>query len=357
MENRLILSINPGSTSTKFALYSGEEMLFDSTLRHSADEIACYEAVIDQREWREELILEELRERGVDLSQLSAVVGRGGLIKPIDGGIYEVNEALYNDTLNAAEEHACNLGALIARSIAGRTQGAKAFISDPVVVDEMDDVARISGLPQLPRRSVFHALNSKAVARKYAKQMEVSYESLNLIVAHLGGGVSVSAHRDGRVVDTCNALSGDGAFSPERCGRVEPKGLVDLCFSGEYTHAQVTKMLIGEGGVVAHLGINSMAEVADRARGGDEKAIAVMAAFIYNVAKDIGAMAAAMSGNVDAVIITGGVAYNDYVYDHLVAYVGWIAKMVRYPGEDELEALSMSALEVLRGEREAQIYK
>ncbi|MFR9651041.1 MAG: butyrate kinase [Rikenellaceae bacterium] len=352
----LILSINPGSTSTKYALYSGEELLFESTLRHSAADIARFSAVVDQREWRESLILDELKSRGVELSSLRAVVGRGGLIKPIAGGIYEVNDALYNDTVNATAEHACNLGALIARSIAECSDEAKAYIADPVVVDEMDEVAHLGGHPLLPRHSVFHALNSKAVAHRYAKDSGVSYEGMNLIVAHLGGGVSVSAHRAGRVVDTTNALSGNGAFSPERSGRVEPMQLVEMCFSGEYSREQIGKMLIGAGGVVAHLGTNSMAEVVDRAQSGDEQAAKVMEAFVYNVAKDIGAMSTVLKGAVDAIIITGGVAYNDSIFNLLESRIKWIANIIRYPGEDELEALAMSALEVLRGEREALEY-
>ncbi len=361
----LILSLNPGSTSTKVALYRGETMLFDSTIRHSAEKIAEYDAVIDQRKWREEMILEEFNHRakefGVELSQLSAIVGRGGLVKPIAGGVYEINDALLHDTINAKEEHACNLGAPIAHSIADTVNdlggSARAFIVDPVVVDEMDEVARVGGHPLMPRRSVFHALNTKAVAHRYAKERGCSYESLNLIVAHMGGGVTVCAHRDGRVVDTYNALSGEGAFSPERCGAVEPMALVDVCFSGEYTKHQIEKMLVGEGGLVAHLGINSMAEAIGRVGEGDEKATLIAEAFIYNVAKNIGSMSCALAGDVDAIIVTGGIAYNDYIIERLTERVKWIADVVRYPGEDELEALTMGGLGALRGEREVKIYK
>ncbi len=355
MTKELILSINPGSTSTKYALYSGAEALFESTLRHSADELAPFSSVVEQLEWRESLIVNDLKERGYEVERLAAVIGRGGLIHPLEGGIYEVNERLLDDTRHAHEEHACNLGALIAHSIASKAD-VKSYIADPVVVDEMDEVARISGHPLMPRRSVFHALNSKAVARRYAKSRGVDYSELNLIVAHLGGGTSVSAHKGGRVVDTFNALSGDGAFSPERSGRVEPLAVVDLCYSGDYTHDEMVKMLIGGGGLVAHLGINSMQEATARATSGDEHAQMIIEAYAYNVAKDIGSMSCALSGEVDAIIITGGIAYGDYAYNMIEQRVSWIADVIRYAGEDELEALAMSTLEVLRGERESIKY-
>ncbi len=358
LEKVKILAINPGSTSTKYAIYEGCEVFFEETLCHSAKELSAFGSVVEQMEWRKGLIVEGAKAKGIDIldgSQIAAVVGRGGIVKPIDGGIYEVNDTLVDYTRNALMEHASNLGALLARSIAD-VAGVKAYIVDPVVVDELEEVARISGHPKFPRRSMFHALNSKAIARRYAKNCGSEYEHMNLIVVHMGGGVSVSAHKMGRVVDVNNAISGDGCFSPERAGRVEPKALVDLCYSGDYSKSQVTKMLIGEGGLVAHLGSNSMYDSVQAALKGDEKARLIVDAFCYNVAKDVGAMAAAMSGNVDAILITGGIAQSADIVEWISERVKWITEVKCYAGEDELGALVGSVVEVLEGRLEPKVY-
>lgn len=266
-----ILAINPGSTSTKVALYDEERPSLDLTLRHTAEQIARYTNIIDQLGWRREMILTALSEHGFDIMQLSAVIGRGGLVRPIPAGVYEVNEAMRRDLTNATMEHASNLGGLLAAEIAAMA-GVKAYIADPVVVDEMEEVARLSGHPDCPRRSIFHALNQKATARLHCDRIGIVYEKANLVVAHLGGGISVAAHKQGRVVDVNNALDGDGPFAPERAGSLPAGEFADLCFSGRYTRREVQKMLAGQGGLVAHLGTNSMMQVSERIVQGDEKA-------------------------------------------------------------------------------------
>lgn len=351
-----ILAINPGSTSTKVALYDEERPLLDLTLRHSAEEIARFASVAAQQDWRRELILNALQENNFDICQLAAVIGRGGLVKPIPAGVYEVNDALKHDLRNAREEHASNLGGLLASDIAAMV-GVRAYIADPVVVDELDDVARLSGLPQCERRSVFHALNQKATARLHCDRTGIVYEQASLVVAHLGGGISVAAHKQGRVVDVNNALDGDGPFAPERAGGLPAAELADLCFSGQYTRHEIQRMLAGKGGLVAHLGINSVKDAIERIGEGDDHARRVIEAMCYNIAKQIGAMAAALSGRVDGIVLTGGIAYNAPVVDYIREHCSFIAPITVYPGENELEALMTNALVVLRGQITPKVYK
>ncbi len=350
-----ILAIDPGSTSTKAALYEDEQSLFELVIDHSVEEIGCYEHIVDQFEWRQDLVVYHLNQAGFDISQLSAVIGRGGIVKPIAGGVYEINDRLWHDTKHADLEHACNLGALIARAI-GDQVGVRSFIADPVVLDEMIPEARISGLPLCPRRSIFHALNTRATSRIHAEKHGTSYDKLNLIVAHLGGGVTVSLHAQGRVVDTFCGMGGDGSFSPERAGRVATNTLIDLCFSGEYTQKQMHRFITGGGGFVAHLGTNSVIEIMNRVEAGDEHAKLIVDAFCYNVSKDIGALATVMSGKVDGVILTGGIAHSDYITSHISERCGFVAPVYIYPGENELKSLAANALSVLRGEVEAKVY-
>ncbi len=351
-----VLAINPGSTSTKFAIYEGHEAIFEDTLRHTSEEIAPFKSVAEQLEWRQELIVEGLRKHNIEIGELDAVVGRGGLVKPIEGGVYEVNDALCRDCREAEHEHASNLGALLARGIADMV-GVKSYIADPVVVDELDDVARVSGHPAFPRTSAFHALNSKAIAKRHAHSLDREYEDMNMIVVHMGGGVSVSVHRKGRVVDTTNALSGAGSFSPERAGRIEPLSLIEACFSGKYSEKELTKMLVGRGGLVAHLGINSMYDAVCAAMDGDAKAKSIVDAFCYNVAKDIGAMSTVLKGNVDAILITGGIAFNEHITGWIKERVVWMADVFVYPGEDELGALVGGVLDVMEKGVEPKVYK
>ncbi len=350
-----ILAINPGSTSTKFAIYEDHTAIFEDTLRHSSEEIAQFKSVVEQLDWRKDLILEGLRRHNIEIEQLDAVVGRGGLVKPISGGVYEVNDALCHDSREADHEHASNLGALLARGIADKV-GVKSYIADPVVVDELQEVARVSGNPAFPRTSAFHALNSKAIAKRYAKSVGHNYDEMNLIVVHLGGGVSVSVHQKGRVIDTTNALSGAGTFSPERAGRIEPLALVEACYSGKYTQDQMTKMLIGKGGLVALLGHNSMYDAVCAALDGDATSKSVVDAFCYNVAKDVGAMSTVLCGGVNAILITGGIAFNEHIVKWITERIVWIADVEVFPGEDELGALVSGVVDVMEGHIEPKEY-
>lgn len=358
MDKFRILVINPGSTSTKIAVFENIKSVLLKTLRHSSEELARFPDIPSQYEFRKEAILNELVAADIEIEKINAVVGRGGLLRPIPSGVYEVNENMKNDLKNRSgkQQHASNLGGLIADDIARSLPDARAFIADPVVVDELQDVARITGHPDLPRQSIFHALNQKAVARNYARSVEKKYEDLNLIVAHLGGGISVGAHKKGNVIDVNNALDGYGPFSPERAGTLPSGGLVDMCFSGKHTHDEMRKMVTGKGGLMAHLGTNQAHEVEERALNGDKKADLVLHAMAYQVAKTIGGCLAVLQGKVDAVLITGGMAQNNTVVGYIRRYIDWIGNIKIYPGEDEMSALAMNALEVLRGERECKVY-
>ena len=306
---------------------------------------------------REETIVKALEDNGVKLEDIKVIVGRGGLLRPIPSGVYEVNEAMLKDLSSACYgEHASNLGGIIANELASRIKGCKAYIADPVVVDELCDVARIGGHPMFPRISIFHALNHKAIAKMYAREIGKEYGDLNLVVVHMGGGVSVAAHSKGKVVDVNNALYGEGPFSPERTGGIAAMQLADACYSGKYTLAEMKKIISGKGGVVAHLGTNSFKEVEDRVAAGDKEAKLIADAFIYNVAKAIGGMAAALSGKVDAILLTGGIAYGKEMMQQLADMVSFIAPVKVYPGEDEMAALAGNALAVMEGREEVKTY-
>jgi len=351
------LIINPGSTSTKIGVYDDENPILVETLRHSAEEIGKYKEIYDQLGFRKEVILEVLKEKGFDIKELSGVVGRGGLLKPIEGGTYSVNDAMIKDLKQGVlGQHASNLGGIIAHEIATEIN-VPSFIVDPVVVDELDDVARISGMPEIDRKSIFHALNQKAVAKRYAKEKNTSYEELNLIVAHMGGGISVGAHKQGRVVDVNNALDGEGPFSPERSGGLPVGDLVKLCFSGKYTMDEIKKKINGKGGIVGYLQTNDAKAVGDRALAGDKEAKLIFDAMAYQVAKEIGRCAAVLQGKVDAIILTGGIAYAKYIVDYIKERVEFISQVVVYPGEDELLALAEGGLRVLTGQEAAKEYK
>lgn len=350
------LIINPGSTSTKIGVFEDETLLFEETLRHSTEEISQFAAIVDQKDFRRKIITDLLAEKQFDMKTLDVVVGRGGMLKPIPGGTYAVTDELLSDLrIGRQGQHASNLGGILAREI-GDELGIPSYIVDPVVVDELQTLARYSGVPELPRTSVFHALNQKAVAKRYAKETGKEYESLRLIVVHMGGGVSVGAHVNGRVVDVFNALDGDGAFSPERAGAVPSGALVKLCFSGKYTEKEIYSKIVGKGGFNAYLGTNDMRNVTKLANEGDAHAAEVKAAFIYQVAKDIGSMACVLEGRVDQIILTGGIAYGAEVIEAIKKMAGWIAPFTVYPGEDELLALAQGALRVLNGEEKVMEY-
>lgn len=354
--SKKILIINPGSTSTKIGVYEDETQVMEETLRHSTEEIAKYATIYEQKDFRKEVIVGVLKDKGVELSSIDVVVGRGGMLKPISGGTYATTPELLEDLkVGVQGQHASNLGGILAAEIAKEIQ-VPSYIVDPVVVDELSDVARLSGLPELPRVSIFHALNQKAVAKRYAKECGKAYEDLNLIVVHMGGGVSVGAHKNGKVVDVANALDGDGPFSPERSGGLPSGALMKLCFSGKYTQAEVAKMINGNGGFNAYLGTNDMRDVVKLAQEGDAKAKLVMDAFHYQLCKEIGAMAVVLGGKVDQIILTGGIAYGEVTQKTMTDAVSFLAPVTIYPGEDELLALAQGALRVVNGEEKAMKY-
>ncbi|MCX8059170.1 MAG: butyrate kinase [Spirochaetes bacterium] len=355
--NYKLLIINPGSTSTKISIFIDENEILTTTLRHTTEELLPFNSIIEQYEFRKKIIEKFLIENGHKINSFSAIVGRGGLLKPIKSGTYVVNDNMLEDLRSCKYgEHASNLGALIAYSIA-KEINVPAYIVDPVVVDELEDVARISGHPLFSRISIFHALNQKAVAREVSKKFNKKYEDLNLIVCHLGGGISIGMHRKGKVVDVNNALDGEGPFSPERSMTLPSGALAKLCFSGKYTLDQVKKMIKGEGGLVAHLGTNDARKVQEMIRNGDEKAKLIYKAMAYQVAKYIMSLFPAANGEVDAVILTGGIAYdNEFFVPWVKEYLGPKINVIVFPGELEMKALALGGLRVLKGEEEAKIY-
>lgn len=351
-----ILVINPGSTSTKIAVYEDEKVVLLRNIKHSIAELAPFERVIDQRCFRRDLVIAELEKMSIPM-KFDAIIGRGGLSRPVKGGVYEVNEQMCQDTYHAIRRHACNLGCLIAYELAGRIAGCKAYIADPGMVDELEEEARVTGSPLMPRIAIWHALNQRAVARRHAQEMGSRYEDLNLIVCHLGGGISVAAHRKGLAVDVNNALDGEGPLSPERAGTLPAADLIHLCYSGKYTEEQLLKKIAGNAGLVAHLGTNDVKEIMERVEGGERQAKLLVDAMIYHTAKAIAAESAVLCGQVDAILLTGGMAYSEYIISHFRRRLDFLAPIYVYPGEDEMEALASNALSVLRGERVAKEYK
>lgn len=353
----MILVINPGSTSTKLALFLDDVLVNKTNIKHHTSELLKFNHVIDQMPYRMVAINEAIKSYNLDLKRLRAVVGRGGLLKPIESGTYLVNEAILADLASAKRgEHASNLGAIIAHNIA-QPLGIDAFIVDPVVVDELNDIARISGMKEIERTSVFHALNQKAVGRKAASMLNKPYHELNLIIAHLGGGISVAAHQYGRVIDVNNALDGDGPMSPERSGSVPLGSLYAMCFSGKYTLSDIKAKNYGVGGLVAYLGTNDAQEIVERIKSGDLYAKLIYDAMCYQVSKEIGAISTVLKGRVDAIILTGGLAYDKYTCDSIIESIGFIGRVIFIPGEDEMSALNEGALRVLNGNELAKIYR
>lgn len=351
-----ILAINPGSTSTKIAVYQDKEEIFEKTLRHSSEEIDKFEKIADQLDFRKDIIENVLKEGGINLGDLDAVVGRGGLLKPIKGGTYIVNDAMVEDLkIGVSGQHASNLGGIIARQI-GDEINVPSYIVDPVVVDEMEEVARLSGVPEIPRISIFHALNQKAIGRRAAENIGKKYEDCNFLIVHMGGGITVGAHKKGKVIDNTNGLDGEGPFSPERSGGLPVGALFRACYGDEMTKDQVSKRIKGQGGVVAYLGTNDIREVEARINDGDEKAKLVYEAMIYQICKEIGAYATVLKGDIDSIILTGGIAHSAKVRDMIKERVGFLGEVLSYPGEDEMSALAEGGLRVLKGEEEALVY-
>ena len=346
----LILTVNPGSTSTKMALFEDLDLIVKETVRHSQRTLTRFDELADQLDMRKKVICKFLKNNDTKLEDIDGFIGRGGLVKPVKSGIYKVNKKMIADlTTNKYGEHASNLGGIIVYEMA-KTVGKDAFIADPVVVDEMSSVAKISGLNGISRRPLWHALNQKAVARKYAEKLGFKYEDVNLIVAHLGGGISVGLHKRGRVTDVNNALDGDGPFSPERTGCLPVGAVYDLAFSNQYTREQLAKLNHGFGGLVSYLNTNDAEKVSEMISNKEVFAKRVMKAMVYQIAKEIGSLYAVTRGNLDAIIITGGLAYNQDVLQPLLEYLDHLGEVVVYPGEDELEALAFNMYRLLNEE-------
>lgn len=350
-----ILAVNPGSTSTKIAVYVDEDVKFVKDIAHTPEELSHFPEATDQFAFREKVIVDELKANGISFD-FDAVVGRGGLAKPLASGVYEINQQMLDDIHGILHNHACDLGCLIAYDIARGIPGCRSLIADPGVVDELCDEVRISGSPLLPNYCIWHALNQRAIARRFAREQHTRYEDLDLIICHLGGGISVAAHLHGRAVDANNALDGEGPFSPERSGTLPAGDLIRLCFSGRFTEDELLKLVAGQGGLRAHLGTNDMREISRRIKAGDQHAARVVNAMVYHIAKSIVAEAAVLCGHVDAILLTGGLAYDDYVVTHLRQRIEFLAPVHVYPGQNEMEALAMNALAVLRGKVQAKTY-
>ncbi len=352
-----ILAINPGSTSTKIAIYKNKEIVYKKSIKHSTEMINSFEHIYDQLDFRKSAILDTLKEDKISIDSLDAVVGRGGMLNPIEGGTYLVNKAMIDFVEEAPRgEHASNLGCVIAKNLAD-ARNIPAFIVDPVSVDEMNDIARFTGMPSIKRQSLFHALNQKAVTLKASRQLNKDYKELNLIVAHLGGGISVGVHEKGHVIDVNNALDGDGPMSPERSGTVPLGPLYKMALSGNYTLKQMQRMNYGNGGLVAYLGTNDGFEIEKRIKSGDHQAKFMTEVMCYQIAKEIGSCATVLKGNVDAIILTGGLAYDKFIIKSIEDSISFISQVMVFPGEDEMEALAYGALRVLNNTESYKEYK
>lgn len=351
-----VLTINPGSTSTKLAVYQGDKLLFEETIRHGMEELANFKNVQEQFDFRWQVLRRLIDGFGYDRNKLDAVVGRGGLLRPVAGGTYMVTDKMLEDLQeNRYGEHASNLGAMLAKKLADELH-ISSYIVDPVVVDELQPVARFSGNELIVRKSIFHALNHKAVGRKIAKELGSDYENMNFVIAHLGGGISVAAHRQGEAIDVNNALDGDGPFSPERSGSLPMNDFLEACFSGNWTKRELHDLIVGRGGMISYLGTNSMVDVEAKVQAGDEKAIDAFDAMAYQVSKEIGACSVVLQGKIDAIILTGGLARSALFTNKIMEQTSWIANVIIEPGEDELEALNNGVQRVLAGLEKEKIY-
>ena len=344
-----MLVINPGSTSTKIAVYDGRTEVLNETIRYDSEKLESFENVIDQYEFRVDTIEKVLDSKKITIDKFDVIVGRGGMLKPIESGVWNVNDEMIEDLRKAERgEHASNLGAVIANNIAKKI-GVKAYIVDPVVVDELDEVARISGIPEIERTSVFHALNQKASARTLSRQLGLKYEDINLLVAHMGGGVTVGAHRRGRVVDVTNGVHGEGPFSPERSGALPPEQIINMCFSGKYTKPELIKKIHGKGGMAAYLGTADLRIAEKNALEGDKKSCLILNAMAYQIAKEIGSMAVVLGGDINGIILTGGLAFSKGLMEEITKRINFLAKVYIIPGENEMVALRDGVLEALEG--------
>lgn len=355
MENYKILTINPGSTSTKISVFHNNKELYRQDILHDHDDLKKFDRVIDQEDFRYKSIVHTLNKGGYILSDFSIIMSRGGMLKPVEAGSYEINENMLEDFTNSiGGEHASNVGAFIANKIR-KEKGIPAYIVDPVTVDEMIPVARVSGFKGIERKSLSHALNIRRVAFSYADKLNKGLDELNLIIAHLGGGVSIAALRKGKLIDVENSNS-LGPFSPERSGGLPFLEVIDLLDSEEYTGKQLKRKLLTEGGVFSYLNTKDIKEVRERRDAGDEEAGLILEAMIYQISKAIGEMATVLKGQVDRIIITGGIAHSDFIFERIVESTGFIAKVERLPGESEMLGLAEAALRLLRNEEVAKIY-
>ena len=373
MKTHNILVINPGSTSDEISFYHGRKLVFHKTVRYSPTDLKPYEGkkITSQYEMRLKLALDTLKENNISLKEIGAVIGRGGLVKPIEGGVYKVNANLLKDLKNGVMgDHSSNLGGIIADKIASMCK-CPSFIADPVVVDEMEDIARYSGMPENPRISILHALNQKKVARHAARQFGKQYRDCNLIVVHGGGGISVGAHRGGRIIDVNNALNGDGPFTPQRSGGVPAGGLVKMCFSGKYTMSEINLKLKGKGGLMAYTGTSDMIALEKYIQTGEimpnrgldgnkitrKKAREAVEAMVYQMAKEVGSLAVIFEGKIDSIILTGGLGYDEVVVPFFKKMVSWIAPVMVYPGGDEMSALRIAAQSAMSHPKTVKEYK
>ncbi|MBU1427529.1 butyrate kinase [bacterium] len=350
-----ILVINPGSTSTKIAIFNQEgKEIFKETISHSTEELSKFKSLLEQGPVRKKIILDTLKKKNIDSNSLKVIIGRGGVLKPLEAGTYEVNNKLINDLKNSPIEHASNLGGIIAHEIAEEID-VPAYIADPVSVDEFTDIARISGLKGIERKSLLHTLNIRANAFRYAKEQGKKFEELNLIVAHLGGGISIAPIKKGKIIDVNNANDG-GPFSPERTGSLPNKALIHLCYSGEYSEKELYKLITNQGGLVSYLGTNDVREVMKKIEQGDKYAELIFEGMCYQIAKEIGAMAVVLKGKVEAIILTGGIAHNEILVNKIKDHTGWIAPVVVYPGEEEMKALAQAVIRVIKDEEKVKTY-
>ncbi|PKP55193.1 butyrate kinase [Candidatus Atribacteria bacterium HGW-Atribacteria-1] len=350
-----ILVINPGSTTTKIAIFNQEgKEIFKETISHSTEELSKFKSLLEQGPVRKKIILDTLKKKNIDSNSLKVIIGRGGVLKPLEAGTYEVNNKLINDLKNSPIEHASNLGGIIAHEIAEEID-VPAYIADPVSVDEFTDIARISGLKGIERKSLLHTLNIRANAFRYAKEQGKKFEELNLIVAHLGGGISIAPIKKGKIIDVNNANDG-GPFSPERTGSLPNKALIRLCYSGEYSEKELYKLITNQGGLVSYLGTNDVREVMKKIEQGDKYAELIFEGMCYQIAKEIGAMAAVLKGKVEVIILTGGIAHNEILVNKIKDRTGWIAPIVVYPGEEEMKALAQAVIRVIKDEEKVKIY-
>lgn len=369
-----IMVINPGSTHDEVAIYQGEKEIFKKVIRYSVEELKPYEDknVTSQFEFRKERIKKYLAQKGIDLTQIDAVIGRGGLLHPIPSGVFRVNSDIIDDLAEARYgDHPCNLGAILANAV-GKTFSKPAFIADSVVVDEMWSLARYSGLPEAPRKSIFHCLNQKRVGRLAARKLGKDYKECNLIVMHAGGGITVGVHLGGKIVDVNNGLAGEGPFTPQRCGTISTGDVVKLCFSGNYSMDEVIVRFSRRGGLRAYLGTSDIKVIKKYIKGEPlpehhnllvdevtpEYAKEVLEAMCYQVAKEIGALSTVLRGDVDAIVLTGGVMYDDeFCVPWIKQRIDWIAPVLVFPGGDEMRALRDAAERVLAGEEEPMEYE